>query len=66
MLEPHNLPFALAMGLMVLLALVQLLGLGDWGADADLDLEAGADADAALQPGMMEGFLTLLGLGACR
>ena len=61
LLEPHNLPFAIAMGLMVLLALVQLLGLGDWGADADL--EAGADADAALQPGMMEGFLTLLGLG---
>ena len=47
----------------VLLALVQPQGLGDRGADADLDLEAGADADAALQPGMMEGFLTLLGLG---
>ena len=63
LLEPHNLPFAVAMGLMVLLALVQLLGLGDWGGDADFDLESGADADAALQPGMMEGFLTLLGLG---
>ena len=63
LLEPHNLPFAIAMGLMVLLALVQVLGLGDWGGDADLDIEAGADADAALQPGMMEGFLTLLGLG---
>lgn len=59
LLEPHNLPFAIAMGLMVVLALVQMLGFGDWGED----VETGADADAALQPGMMEGFLTLLGLG---
>ena len=63
LLEPHNLPFAIAMGLMVLLALVQLLGLGDWGVDADLDPEIGADADASLQPGMVEGLLTLLGVG---
>ena len=63
LLEPHNLPFAISMGLMVLLALVQLLGLGDWGVDADLDPEIGADADASLQPGMVEGLLTLLGVG---
>ena len=65
LLEPHNLPFAIAMGLMVLLALVQLLGLGDWGVDADLDVDPdiGADADASLQPGMVEGLLTLLGMG---
>ena len=63
LLEPHNLPFAIAMGLMLLLALVQLLGLGDWGVDADLDPEIGADADASLQPGMVEGLLTLLGVG---
>ena len=63
LLEPHNLPFAISMGLMVLLALVQVLGLGDWGVDADLDPEIGADADASLQPGMVEGLLTLLGVG---
>ena len=65
LLEPHNLPFAIAMGLMVLLALVQVLGLGDWGVDADLDVDPdiGADADASLQPGMVEGLLTLLGMG---
>lgn len=63
LLEPHNLPFAIAMGLMVLLALVQVLGLGDWGMDADLDPEIGPDADASLQPGMVEGLLTLLGVG---
>lgn len=63
LLEAHNLPFAIAMGLMVLLALVQVLGLGDWGVDADLDPEIGADADASLQPGMVEGLLTLLGVG---
>ena len=65
LLEPHNLPFAIAMGLMVLLALVQVLGLGDWGVDADLDVDPdiGADADASLQPGMVEGLLTLLGVG---
>jgi membrane protein implicated in regulation of membrane protease activity len=50
---------------MVLLALVQVLGLGDWGVDADLDVDPdiGADADASLQPGMVEGLLTLLGMG---
>ena len=65
LLEPHNLPFAIAMGLMVLLALVQVLGLGDWGVGADLDVDPdiGADADASLQPGMVEGLLTLLGVG---
>ena len=65
LLEPHNLPFAIAMGLMVLLALVQVLGLGDWGVGADLDVDPdiGADADASLQPGMVEGLLTLLGMG---
>ena len=33
------------MGLMVLLALVHVLGLGDWGVDADPEI--GADADAS-------------------
>ena len=59
-IEPYNLPFAIALGLMVVLALVQLIGIGD--VDADVDLDAG-DADAALSTGMVGGLVSLLGLG---
>ncbi|WP_324828731.1 YqiJ family protein [Qipengyuania zhejiangensis] len=64
LLEPHNMPFAAALVLMAILALVQLIGLGDmFGADADLDLDGGADANAAITPGLMDGLSSLIGLG---
>lgn len=64
LLEPHNLPFAVALFFMVLLAIVQLIGLGDvFGADADVDFDADFDGDAAIQPGAIDGLFTLLGLG---
>ena len=63
LLEPHNLPFAIAMGLMLVLAIVQMIGLGDFGADTDIALDADMDGDAAIQPGAIDGLLTLLGLG---
>lgn len=62
----YNLPFAIAMGLMVLLALLQVIGLGDFDVDADLDLDADLDADAIGDPtsaGIGGAITTLLGLG---
>ena len=62
--EPHNMPFAAALVLMVLLAIVQLVGLGDaFGADADIELDADVDGDAAIQAGAIDGLFTLLGIG---
>lgn len=55
MLEPHNLPFAVALALMVLLALVQGLGLADALSDADAGDGAADDATGVLA--------ALLGLG---
>ena len=52
--EPHNLPFAAALGVMLVLALVQMIGLGDFG---DADAEPGAQA------GTIDGLATVLGLG---
>ena len=58
--EPHNMPFAIALGLMVILAVVQLIGVADFG-DADFDLDA--DGDGLPDAGMLDGLLTLLGIG---
>lgn len=52
--EPHNLPFAAALGVMLVLALVQMFGLGDFG---DAEAEPGAEA------GALDGLTTLLGIG---
>ncbi len=44
--EPHNLPFAAALLLMLLLAFVQALGLFDaFDTDAGVDLDADASTD---------------------
>ena len=58
LLQPHNVPFLAALVLMALLAVSQLLGLGDFadGADADLDVEGG-------EVGFLGGLLSLLGVG---
>ena len=60
--EPYNLPFAVALGLMVLLLVVQFIGIGD-AVDGDVDLDVEPDADAALSTGLVGGLLSLLGLG---
>lgn len=52
--EPHNLPFAVALGIMLVLALLQMIGIGDFG---DADAEPGAEA------GALDGLTTLLGIG---
>jgi hypothetical protein len=59
--EPHNFPFAVALGLMFAVVLIQLTGLGDMLGDADAD--AGLDIDGANSAGFLEGALSLLGIG---
>ena len=60
LLETYNMPFAAALVLMALLAIVQMLGLGDaLSVDPDVDL----DADSAISAGPIEGLATLLGIG---
>ena len=60
LLEPHNMPFAAALVIMLILAIVQLIGVADFG-DADVDMEV--DADGMPDAGMLDGLLTLLGIG---
>ncbi|WP_435199623.1 YqiJ family protein [Qipengyuania sp. 902] len=60
LLEPHNLPFAAALVVMLVLAVVQLIGVADLG---DADLDAGGDADGMPDASMFDGLLTLLGIG---
>ena len=55
LLADHNLPFAVALAVMVLLALLQAFGLGELFGDGD------ADADA--HGGLADGLLAFLGIG---
>ncbi|MDG6079334.1 DUF1449 family protein [Erythrobacter litoralis] len=57
LLEPYNMPFAVALGLMLVLFVIQLLGF------LDIDFDLDTDADAEVSAGPVEGLLTLLGLG---
>ncbi|MEM8724149.1 MAG: OB-fold-containig protein [Pseudomonadota bacterium] len=62
LLEPHNLPFAVAIGFMLFLVIAQVIGLGElFEGDADVDLDI--DADGAVSSGFLEGGLSLLGIG---
>lgn len=57
--EP-NLPFAVALGVMLLLAVLQIIGVGDLF-DGDVDLDSGVDA--AEPAGLGGAVTTLLGIG---
>lgn len=60
MLDPANLPFTLALGAMLVLAVLQIVGVGDlFDADADFDTEVDPGAAA----GVGGAVTTLLGLG---
>lgn len=67
LLEPHNLPFAAAAMLLVFIAVLQVVGVGDLfdGADADVDLDLDApEGGEVLGSGsFVDGFLTLMGIG---
>ena len=57
LLAAYNMPFAAALVLMVLLALLQLIGLGHVFADHDIDI----DTDG--HDGLADGLLSFLGIG---
>ena len=60
LLEPHNLPFAAALGVMVLLAVLQMVGIGDLLGDADVDADVG---ETGMADGPIDGLLSLFGVG---
>lgn len=65
LLESYNLPFAVALGALFFIALLQVIGAGDLfeGAD-DIEIELDADvADGLEASGFMDGLSTLLGIG---
>lgn len=65
LLEPYNLPFAVALAALFLVALLQIIGVGDLfeGAD-DIEIDMDADiADGLEASGFLEGFFSLIGLG---
>ncbi|MCJ2186773.1 YqiJ family protein [Novosphingobium beihaiensis] len=60
--EPGNMPFSVALGVVALLAVLQLAGLGDLlGADLDADVDVGVDVDHDLA--VDAGLLSLIGVG---
>ena len=66
LLQSHNIPFLAALVLMVMLAVSQVLGLGDvLGGDADVDVDLDTDASAgdgsSGEVGFLGGLLSLLG-----
>lgn len=67
LLADYNLPFAIALGLMLLLTLLQVIGLGDWDFGADFDVDADLNVDGEIADPTSAGFggalLSLLGLG---
>ncbi|QIG81009.1 OB-fold-containig protein [Stakelama tenebrarum] len=61
LLSNANLPFAVALAVLVLLAVVQLIGLGDLLGDADADVDIDVDADAELD--IVGGLASVIGFG---
>ncbi|RJY08878.1 YqiJ family protein [Aurantiacibacter aquimixticola] len=59
----YNLPFAIALGLMVLLGLLQIIGVGDFEFDADIDVDADGMIADPTSAGIGGALTTLLGLG---
>ncbi|AKQ41904.2 hypothetical protein CP97_07480 [Aurantiacibacter atlanticus] len=63
----YNLPFAIALGVILLLGFLQIIGVGDFdfGGDVELDLDIDADAEIAdpTSAGLGGALTTLLGLG---
>lgn len=68
LLEPYNLPFAIAIMLLLFVALAQIIGMGDMldGADADFDIDVDVELetpDGLASGGIFESALSLFGLG---
>ncbi len=62
--ELYNLPFAIAILVLLIISVLQIVGIGDLfdGGDADMDLDFDADGLGS-GGGMLEGAFSLLGLG---
>lgn len=65
LLETYNMPFAVAIGLLVFIAIMQVIGIGDLfeSADAEFDLDAADAVEGASSGGFMDGLLSVIGLG---
>ncbi|AKH41213.1 hypothetical protein FHS61_001740 [Altererythrobacter atlanticus] len=61
LLADHNLPFAVALMLMVMLAILQAAGLGDLFGESDVGVDPDMDADG--DAGVSGGLLSILGIG---
>ncbi len=63
----YNLPFAAALGFMLILAVIQLVGIGDFDFDADVEIDADVDLDVDANAsgglGMADGLFSLIGFG---
>ncbi|MEL6531065.1 MAG: OB-fold-containig protein [Pseudomonadota bacterium] len=65
-LEAYNLPFAAAAILLVFIAIIQLIGVGDMFESADVDVDLDADfevADPTASSGFFEALLSVFGIG---
>ncbi|MBV7265398.1 OB-fold-containig protein [Erythrobacter ani] len=67
LLEPHNLPFAAAIILLIFVALAQVIGMGDLFDGVDVDADMNVDAAEGLNPadanGVISTALSLFGIG---
>lgn len=65
LLEPHNLPFAIALCALFVIGLLQIVGVGDFlegAGDVEIDLDADV-ADGLEASGFLEGLFSVLGIG---
>jgi len=65
LLEPYNLPFAIALGALFAIGLLQIIGAGDFfdgAGDVEIDLDADV-ADGLEASGFLEGAFSILGIG---
>ena len=63
LLADYNLPFAIALGLMLLLGLLQFVGVGDFDFGPDIDLDTDGEIGDPTSAGLGGALTTLLGLG---
>ncbi|MGB5778502.1 MAG: hypothetical protein WBH10_05450, partial [Allopontixanthobacter sediminis] len=64
MFADHNLPFSVALLLLALLAIVQLIGVGDFSTDGGLDGDIDSDTAEGLgTAGFADSLASIIGLG---
>ena len=63
LLADYNLPFAIALGLMLLLGLLQCVGVGDFDFGGDVDVDFDGEIGDPTSAGLGGALTTLLGLG---